>query len=218
MDTLTLPSGLTIELGEPLTRFCAEEWAYYDGIPDRDPNRVLPDDVLVTVAMNSFVNNANQVRVVHRGLAKACDPLLPSIPADADLRTYDPELASVRALFDAACAVRGVLMPVATKVLFRKRRSLIPMLDNVVLFAYLDALGRNALKGQSQDGSKAGGVGVFVLKAFRRDLTECWEALEAESARLGEQGWPVTPLRVLEVAVWMATEPRNYYREQGVPV
>jgi hypothetical protein len=112
----------------------------------------------------------------------------PRIPVDADLRTFDPELASVRALFDAACAVRGVLMPVATKVLFRKRRGLIPMLDNVVLFAYLDALGRKALKGQSQDGRKAGGVGVFVLKAFRRDLTELLGAVGGGVAAAGRAG------------------------------
>jgi hypothetical protein len=38
------------------------------------------------------------------------------------------------------------------------------MLDNVPVFTYLNALGRGALKGQTQDKFKAAGVGMFVLK------------------------------------------------------
>lgn len=212
MASLSLSSGLIIVLGDPLTKFCREEWAYYDGIPDRDPDHILPDDVLATVAMNSFVNNASLVREVHRGLARAVDHLLPDIPPDADLRTFDPDLTQAKALFDAACNTKRVLMPVATKVLHRKRRRFIPMLDNVLLFAYLDALGRPALKGISQDGKKAGGVGKFVLDAFRRDLVGQWEPLSQEAARVSEAGWPMSEVRVLEVAFWIATEPRGYYR------
>lgn len=211
MENLTLPSGLTIELGGPLTRFCAEEWAYYDGIPDRDPNQVLPDDVLATVAMNSFVNTADKVRSVHRGLAEAVNPVLSEIPPDADLRSFDPDLAVASDLLHKSCAVRGVLVATATKVLHRKRRSFIPMLDTVVLDAYLDVLGRPTLVARVESDRWAE-LGVFVWRVFRRDLTECWEPLEAESLRLGERGWVMTPLRVLEVAVWMATEPQGYYR------
>lgn len=103
-------------------------------------------------------------------------------------------------------------MPVATKVLHRKRRSLIPMLDNVLLFAYLDALGRPALKGKSQDGWTAGGAGVFVLQAFRKDLVASWDTFAAEAERLTAAGWAMTPLRLLEVAFWIASEPRGCYR------
>ena len=194
---VALPSGLGVDLGDSLDRFFAEEWAYYDAIPDRDPDRVLPDDVLVTVAMNSFVNDANKVRQVHRGLSEKVDGILPLIPVDADLRDFDPDLTLAKELLNAACAARGVLLPVATKVLHRKRRSFIPMLDNVVLFAYLDALGRSALKAQTQDGARAGAVGAFVLKAFRSDLVAAWDELSTVCDRLGAGGMPVTPLRVL---------------------
>lgn len=214
MENLTLPSGLTVQLGDPLTRFCAEEWEYYDGIPDRDPNRVLPEDVLVTVAMNSFVNTADKIRRVHRGLAEAVNPLLSGIPSDADLRSYDPDLAVASDMLHRSCSVRGVLVATATKVLHRKRRSFIPMLDTVVLDAYLDLLGRPTLVARAESDRWAE-LGVFVWRAFRRDLTECWGQLEAEADRLGEQGWAMTPLRLLEVAVWMAVEPQEYYRGSG---
>jgi hypothetical protein len=43
---MSLPSGLAVDLStDLLLRFCREEWIYYDGVPDRDPTRILPEDV-----------------------------------------------------------------------------------------------------------------------------------------------------------------------------
>ena len=131
MSATVLPSGITVDLSQRLlTEFCAEEWAYDDGVPDRNPTRILPEDVSVTVAMNSFVNTADKIRSVHRGLARACDRHLAQIPADADLLEYDQHLEQLGALLDDACRTRGVLLAVATKVLHRKRPGFIPMLDS----------------------------------------------------------------------------------------
>jgi hypothetical protein len=208
-----LPSGLNIDLSpELLLRFSREEWAYYDGVPDKDPNRILPEDVTVTIAVSSYVNTANKVRAVHRGIAEACDPLLPGIPVDADIRTFDLDGAIATELFDGSCRVRNVLMAVATKVLHRKRPSWIPMLDNVVLYAYLDLIGRPGMKGRTQQGDTAAEVGVFVMNAFRRDLEAVQDETDAVRETLEADGTPLTAVRVLEVAVWMATEPLGQYR------
>jgi hypothetical protein len=215
MTTLRTPSGLTIDLGEPLHRFFKEEWAYYDGIPDRDPDRLLPEDVLTTVAVNSYVNSAPRVRSVHRGLASALDPLLARIPVEADLRDFDPGFVQVRELLAAACAVPYVLVPVATKVLHRKRPSLLPMLDNVILEEYLRLLHRTDIRGRSQDKRRAADIGMLVLAAFRDDLEAGWSDLSAASDELGGKGWPITPVRVLEAASWIAIEPRGYYRTRS---
>ena len=67
---------------------------------------------------------------MHRGLAAVCEGYLGQIPVNADLRTFP--LDQLVELVDAACQVPYVLIPVVTKVLRRKRRSLIPMLDSVV--------------------------------------------------------------------------------------
>ena len=70
VDVLELASGCAIE--RPLDRlkwFCEGEYAYYDAIPSVDPNGIDPLDVLVTVAMNSFVNSATKVHRVHQGMA-----------------------------------------------------------------------------------------------------------------------------------------------------
>jgi hypothetical protein len=73
-----------------LLAFCREEYAYYDGIADADPDHVLPVDALATIAMNSYINKAAQVRRIHRGLAARCDLILPEIPHDADLLAFRP--------------------------------------------------------------------------------------------------------------------------------
>ena len=73
---LILGSGAVIE--DPVrvaSRMMSEEWPYYDGLPQGDPDRIEPIDVLVTVLVNSFVNNAAAVRRIHRGMAAACDVL-----------------------------------------------------------------------------------------------------------------------------------------------
>jgi len=209
-DPLRLASGLVV--ADPLGRllaFCTEEYAYYDAIPSTRPNRIEPIDILATVSMNSFVNSANRVWSVHQGLAGACEPILEQIPEDADLRTFD--LDTVQRLLDAACRVRWVLVPVGTKVLHRKRRSLIPMLDGVVIGYYRQA-GVSVSGAAVQDGSRAAPAVMPVLEAFRADLASAWDHLTRVTSRLAESGYPLTPLRALELLIWTETEPRGYYR------
>jgi hypothetical protein len=61
-----------------------------------------------------------------------CDSLLAKIPIDADLTSYDSQLTEFRQLIHAAVTAPQVLAAVATKVLHRKRRNLILMLDSVL--------------------------------------------------------------------------------------
>jgi hypothetical protein len=201
-----------------LRRFCEGEYAYYDGIGFTDPDRIEPLDVLVTVAVNSRVNFAAEVHRVHRGLAAACDPLLAEIPQDADLLTFDPELIFIERLLDAACRAPGVLLPRATKVLHRKRRRLIPMLDNVLLGHYLAQPERSALKAATQDKRRAADAARVVLELFRADLATCIEALQPIGESLSELGYPLTSLRMLEILVWIETEPNGAYRRLRGPV
>ncbi len=161
---------------------------------------------------DAFRGGAANFRQIHLGLASACDPLLEKTPVDADLRTFDPELMLVRRLLHAAVTLKQVLLPVATKVLFRKRRGLIPMLGNVVLAYYFEALGRPELLGRSQDKALAADVGVTVLRAFRDDLVGAYEELRLLADRAEQQARPVGPLRMLEVLLWCQEEPRADYR------
>lgn len=212
MERLVLRSGPRLEDPARLAaRMLGEEWPYYDGVPMGDWDRVEPVDVLATVSVNSFVTDAARVRRIHRGLAAACDGLLVGIPKGAYLLNAD--LASVEGLLAAACEVPGVLVPVATKVLHRKRPHLIPILDNVVLAHYFGYLGRPELVNRSQDKRRAASVARIALDAFRADLEEADAVLADVVAQLAASGTPVTGVRLLELLVWCAVEPAGYYRQ-----
>jgi hypothetical protein len=159
-----------------------------------------------------FWVGADRLRRIHEGFVERVEPLLADIPVDADLRDYDPELAQVQTLFEAAVSIPGVLVPVTTKILHRKRRRLIPILDNVVLDHYLKASGAAKQMWKTQDKSRAPAVAKQVLVLFRQDLLECYEPLRDLSAMAEDAGYPVTPLRFLELLIWSQVEPRGYYR------
>jgi hypothetical protein len=212
---LTLPSGLSLSFEEAesrLKRFCREEFAYYDAIVDLVPTRVEPIDVLATVAMNSRVNEAGLIRSVHRGLAGRCNTLLAKVPVDADLMTYDPDLAEFRALIHAAVQTPKVLVAVATKVLHRKRRNFIPMLDGFLIKHYAEVEKRPDWIEKSQFKSTAADVAAGVLKAFRKDLRQALPQINALRTSLANSGFELTPVRILEVLIWIEREPNGYYR------
>jgi hypothetical protein len=213
VDVLDLASGCTIE--RPLDRlrwFCEGEYAYYDAIPSANPNRIDPLDVLVTVAMNSFVNSAAKVHRVHQGMAANCEPILATIPEDADLVDLDLWRGPLRELLHEAVQVQGVLIPVATKVLHRKRRSLVPMLDSVVIRHYLSAPEYKALRAGTESKGKAADVAMEALCLFHDDLLKARNEIEVVQQQLAVAGFPLTPVRVLELLVWTETEPAGAYR------
>jgi hypothetical protein len=215
LSSFSVPSGLTFSLAEAesrLLRFCREEYIYYDRIADQMPARIEPIDVLATVAVNSFVNNAVAIRKVHRGLGSRSDSLLATIPVDADLMSYDNQLTGFRQLIHAAVQAPQVLAAVATKVLHRKRRSFIVMIDSVLINYYATAMKHPEWIEKSQIKASAAEVAVEVMKAFREDLRHAYPRLIALRTSLASAGFVLTPVRILEILVWTETEPSAYYR------
>jgi Family of unknown function (DUF6308) len=215
VNKVELPSGCIVE--RPLERmlaFCKGEFAYYDAIPSADPNRIDPLDVLATVAVNAFSNaTASKIYRVHQGLKENCEPVLPAIPQDADLIDLHLWQEPLRELLHAAVQARDVLIPVATKVLHRKRRFLIPMLDNVLLHYYFGTPEQKKLLAASQSKAKAADVGMEALGLFRTDLVAAKSQIEIIRTGLFEQGFPLSPVRILEVLLWTEVEPMGGYRE-----
>jgi len=149
----------------------------------------------------------------HSRCAGRCDPILPKIPATADLLATDVDLELVRELLHAAVQVRGVMIAVATKVLHRKRRNLIPMLDGVVLKHYYRATGHPEWLQSSPPGkANAAEAALVALRAFADDLRAVRDPLDAIRGALAEAGFPLTPVRTLEILAWTETEPNGYYR------
>jgi hypothetical protein len=115
-------------------------------------------------------------------------------------------------LLTAAVSIPQVLVPVATKVLHRKRRSLIPMLDQVVLDYYLDALGRPDLRSSTQDKQRAAPTAMLVVDALREDLRAAASDLDDLRRILANEGFALTSLRILDILLWSQVEPQGYYR------
>jgi hypothetical protein len=157
-------------------------------------------------------DSAKRIRMVHRSLARRCDDLLPDIPVDADLLTFDPDLQVLGRLLHSAVQAEMVLTAVATKVLHRKRRGLIPMLDNVILDYYLDARNRPDLKRIKSQKPHAADVAMQVLNGFREDLRGRLDEILHLKQILMDDGFALTHVRILEVLVWTEVEPRGYYR------
>jgi len=86
------------------------------------------------------------------------------------------------------------------------------MLDNIVLKYYFTALCRHELASLSQNSRRAADVGMIVLDAVRSDLIASRGRLEELTERSDRLGFPVGPLRVMEVLLWCQVEPRGYYR------
>jgi hypothetical protein len=216
MNTVELVSGCKIpEAEHRLLSFCAGEYAYYDGIASGEPDRIEPIDVLVTVAVNSFVNSAARVYRVHQGLRDNCEPLLSAIPVDADLLDLDSWRDPLHDLLHAAVQASSVLIPVATKVLHRKRRRLIPMLDNVVLHYYFRRPDQQSLLAASQSKTKAADVAMQALDLFQADLIGAHAEVQQLARVATGRGFPLSDVRVLEILLWTEIEPRAGYRPRA---
>lgn len=131
---LRLANGVVINNAAALTKAKFEQfqWEWYDGVVT-DPNAIEPTDFAITIAMNS---RATAMRMKNFMLRRtALEELLRGVPQDTHLagdtpaRVYD----AVACLFEEACRADGTALAVASKVLHRKRPSLIPMLDRIVV-------------------------------------------------------------------------------------
>jgi hypothetical protein len=77
-------------------------------------------------------------------------------------------------------------------------------------------MGRPAFKGMAAgDKQRAGSAGTFVMEAYRKDLVDAADHFEPLHRVVAGKGSPMTPVRLLEVAVWMANEPKRYYRRRA---
>jgi len=109
---------------------------YLDWRPSTDPDRLMPEDLAVTILINSRVGPAAFKSIQDHGaeLDLATLPDMPLEEAPADLRGQVAHLISHVARWD------GFAASVVTKVLHKKRPQLIPILDNQAIFgAYMNS-------------------------------------------------------------------------------
>jgi hypothetical protein len=105
------------------------------------------------------------------------------------------------------------LVATATKVLHRKRRFLIPMLDSVVLRHYLTGNPSSyRVCVESDYKNRAADGAMDAVLVFHRDLVGAQAEIESIRLSLDRQGFALSPVRILEVLVWTQTEAAGMYR------
>ena len=185
--------------------------AYLDHVPSSPPNRVVPEDLAVTLLMNSYASGRTFLSVAT--YAHEVDPLLAALP-DTPLEESSPELRErVVDLVSAMASWPHVQVSVATKLLHKKRPGLIPVLDNRAIFGALLwspwAPPERKSKADSVHGREAQRI-AEAIDSIHRDLTrpenaETWEGL----AKLVREGYGKDPTKVeLFDMVWW-----RYFRE-----
>jgi hypothetical protein len=108
---------------------------YLDYRPATDPDHLMPEDLAVTILMNSRVRAAAFRSV--QDLSPALD--LGRLP-DVALEDSGPaDRAAVAALVAEVAGWPGFAASIATKILHKKRPRLVPILDNEAIFgAYMN--------------------------------------------------------------------------------
>ena len=205
---LVLPAGVTIaDPYERLIRFLENEWEIYDGQPNAQDSTLSLFDILVSVSMNSRLDTADKVRSVWDG-RHAVEEALRVVPADIPLECGNVPWGSLETLFEAFCAIPHAKEAVATKILHRKRPSLIPIVDSVI-GAYL-----NKVRGsQLPRGMCIGKRIVEQVTTFREVLLAHLSEMTELCGLVAEKGYPIARVRALEILMWVEIEPNAYYRK-----
>ncbi|MGH9089784.1 MAG: DUF6308 family protein [Acidimicrobiales bacterium] len=149
--------------------------------PIADPNVLVPDDLAVTILINSRVGPAAFKSIQDRGheldLAQVpSTPLQESTPQVRDL---------VAQTIAAVTSWPGFAASVATKVLHKKRPVLIPILDNEAIFgAYMNPQWPEAKASQDSVYSFSRireAVEWVYVDLTRSENTSAWDALTAKA-------------------------------------
>ncbi|MDP9311136.1 MAG: DUF6308 family protein [Chloroflexota bacterium] len=124
------------------------------------------------------------------------------VPLQSAILPWD----DLHALFDAFCNIRYAAEAVTTKVLHKKRPQLIPIYDRVLGEFFRPQIAPRIWR-------QGGAPFLIAYMHLFRDLLVAHEREITELTQfVADAGWPVTPVRVLDVLLWMETEPSGYYR------
>jgi hypothetical protein len=178
-------------------------WEIYDGVEVSQDNILTIHDIVISVALNSRVNRNSiwylwqQKYLIEEALSR--------VPINAHLDSEQVPWNELFFLFESFCRVRYVKEAVTTKILHKKRPYLIPVYDRVV---------SEFFKPQMKDVRYPGNAGFLVsyLELFREIMITHKEEIYTLRDFADKKGWHVTPIRVLEVLVWIANEPNGEYR------
>jgi len=176
----------------------------YDQLVTNGTSELVDGDLLAPSLLDAHVDYARFV-LLKRMLPAICEGMA-KLPPTALEDTDDAGVAAVARCFsvldDSVYARAGARGTIVSKVLHRKRPDLIPLYDSRIWTAYTvsGAIGR---------GSHRPWVEVMqaLCHSMRADLRGNRAEFESLKAAAAEQGARLTALRILDILVWMSSEP-----------
>lgn len=204
MTTTLLCGGRPVpDVGDAIRRYCGlawsggcdETWAYrfFDAIVDDDPTHLGAVDVVAAAALHPGLGQPQLAWFW--GNRQPIDDWLASVGESASIDAADAGVIdALRAL--PSWSPPGMLS-LLTKVLHRKRPALVPMLDRALAEWY-----------RPVTGARGEAAWEPLVEALRADLTE--PGNRSSLVDLGNDlesdlGRTVTPLRIVDIAIWMAS-------------
>ncbi|MGH3221603.1 MAG: DUF6308 family protein [Streptosporangiaceae bacterium] len=157
---------------------------YLEWRPSTNPDRILPEDLAVTILINSRVGPAAFKSAQDHGRLIDLEEL-PDIRLEHASRDERDQVAH---LIAGVARWRGFAASVATKILHKKRPSLIPILDNQAIFgAYMNPRWpeqRSATDSVYAETRIRAALEWIWIDLTRSENAEAWTALSAiEPAR-----------------------------------
>jgi hypothetical protein len=176
----------------------------YDQLVTNGSADLVDGDLLAPSLLDAHVDYARFV-LLKRMLPTICEGMK-ALPGTALEDTDDAGVAAVARCFsvldDSVYARAGARGTIVSKVLHRKRPDLIPLYDSRIWTAYTvsGAIGR---------GSHRPWVEVMqaLCHSMRDDLRNNRAEFEDLKAAVAANGARLTSLRILDILVWMSSEP-----------
>lgn len=204
----TVPDGI-----DRIRRYCGLPWSggsepeiwawpYYDGVPTARDNSVCAIDVLAAAALHPGLSRSDLSFFVHR--REQLSNWLSKLDPELHLRQADD--CTLTHLASAVDFEPQVSITLLSKVLHRKRPTLIPLMDRHIIDWYRPITGERAP-------TRAWGP---LLKAMQED-TSSQRVLSLASALaefapaagpdvIGrDNGRPLSQLRAIDIAIWMGS-------------
>jgi hypothetical protein len=181
--------------GLPWSGGSPETWAYryFDLVPSEFSDEVTSVDVLAAAALHPGLSRTDLAFFVDR--ADDLSGWLRGVPVDAELQSADSELlAHLGALVD----FDDVSITLLSKVLHRKRPSLIPLLDRHIVDWYRPVTGERS----------ATLAWAPIIRAMQHDLNADANGSLSAIADALRPELPTSPsaIRLIDIAIWMGAQ------------
>jgi len=188
-------------------------------------NVLSPSDLFVSCSLSGRPNPFDRAyfTLFNEGKKIEIEKFLAKIPKKSDIEYSDMSLNGlgkvIEQLFEATVQVPGIQLPIATKILHKKRPNLIPILDRYVVKKYWGAEYNQfypiTLRGKREDST----LNLFdqIKEDISRNRSILSEGANYFSEKNSEVGNDIfealTPLRTLDIIIWCGMyNSRKYFR------